>query len=203
MNARLLRREVTLILSEAFKQPTEQFVAEQRAISDFLSQAFAKLDYEISAALFENWPDLLPDLPTATAAFRQSFLFPLPSRVVPVESIYRRWTVDASSEVSFAAEKGLLLSDHGLHMKALFDSYGISIPTLYQSMPDHICLELEFAALLLEQNDEMKYRLFIAEHLNWLDDLAAEAEKLEIADYYLQLIKLTAQFLTLELRREP
>jgi TorA maturation chaperone TorD len=196
-----LRREIYLLLSEAFKQPTAQFVAEQPAMVDFLAQSFQQLGYDLPANLYENWPILLPDLPAAIAAYRQSFLFPVQSRVVPVESIYRRWTIDASAEVPFAAEKGLLLSDHGLHMKALYDTFGIMLPVEFQSTPDHLCLELEFAALLLEHNEETKHGLFIAEHLNWLDDLVAEAEKLAIPDYYRQVIKLTAQFLTLELRR--
>ena len=144
---------------------------------------------------------MLPDLPSATAAYRQSFLFPVHSRVLPVESVYRRWTSDASAEVPFAAEKGLLLSDHALHMKDLYETFGITIPEEYESMPDHLCLELEFAALLLEHDAETKYGVFIAEHLNWLADLVAEAEQKELPDYYLQLIKLTAQFLALELRR--
>jgi len=196
-----LRREVYLLLSEAYKQPTEAFVTEQPAMVDFLAQAFQKLGYDLPAALYENWPVLLPDLSTAVAAYRQTFLFPVQSRIVPVESIYRRWTVDASAEVPFAADKGLLLSDHGLHMRALYDSFGIMIPVEFQSMPDHLCLELEFAALLLEQQAEEQHHLFLAEHLNWLDELADDAENQAIPAYYLQLIKLTAQFLALELRR--
>ena len=196
-----LRREVYLLLSEAYKQPTEAYVAEQPAMVDFLTQTFQKLGYDLPAALYENWPALLPDLATATAAYRQSFVFPVHARVLPVESVYRRWTSDASAEVPFAAEKGLLLSDHALHMKDLYETFGITIPEEYESMPDHLCLELEFAALLLEHDAETKYGVFIAEHLNWLDDLVAEAEQKELPDYYLQLIKLTAQFLALELRR--
>ncbi len=196
-----LRREIYLLLSEAFKQPTAPFVAEQAAIVRFLGQALQKLDYSLPSELYENWPILLPDLPAAIAAYRQSFLFPIQSRVVPVESIYRRWTVDASAEVPFAAEKGLLLSDHGLHMKALYESYGITIPAEYQPMPDHLCLELEFAGLLLEQQAENQHRLFLSEHLSWLDELTDDADQQAIPAYYRQLIKLTAQFLTLELRR--
>ncbi len=196
-----LRREVYLLLSEAFKQPTEQFIAEQPPMVDFLARSFQQLGHDLPGDLYENWPALLPDLPSATAAYRQSFLFPVHSRVLPVESVYRRWTSDASAEVPFAAEKGLLLSDHALHMKDLYQTFGITIPEEYESMPDHLCLELEFAALLLEHDEETKYGVFIAEHLNWLKDLVAEAEQKEIPDYYLQLIKLTAQFLTLELRR--
>ena len=201
MTQNSLRREVYLLLSEAFKQPTEQFIAEQPTMVDFLAQSFQQLGHDLPGDLYENWPSLLPELPSATAAYRQSFLFPVHSRVLPVESVYRRWTSDASAEVPFAAEKGLLLSDHALHMKDLYETFGITIPEEYESMPDHLCLELEFAALLLEHDAETKYGVFIAEHLNWLDDLVAEAEQKEVPDYYLQLIKLTAQFLTLELRR--
>ena len=196
-----LRRDIYLLLSEAFKQPTEAFIAEQPAMVDFLAQAFLEIGYDLPAALYEDWPALLPDLATATAAYRQSFVFPVHSRVLPVESVYRRWTSDASAEVPFAAEKGLLLSDHALHMKDLYEAFGISLPAEYESMPDHLCLELEFAALLLEHHQEEKYALFLAEHLDWLDDLVAEAEQKAVPDYYRQLIKLTAQFLAQELRR--
>ena len=196
-----LRREVYLLLSEAFKQPTEQFIAEQPPMVDFLARSFQQLGHDLPGDLYENWPALLPDLPSATAAYRQSFLFPVHSRVLPVESVYRRWTSDASAEVPFAAEKGLLLSDHALHMKDLYETFGITIPEEYESMPDHLCLELEFAALLLEHDEESKYGMFLAEHLNWLDELAGDAEQQAIPTYYRQLIKLTAQFLTLELRR--
>lgn len=201
MTRNSLRREIYLLLSEAFKQPTAAFVAEQPAIARFLEQSLQELNYPLPRKLYEDWPALLPDLSTATASYRQSFMFPVHSRVLPVESVYRRWTTDSSAEVPFAAEKGLLLSDHALHMKDLYEAFGISLPAEYESMPDHLCLELEFAALLLEHNEEAKHGMFLAEHLNWLDELVAEAETLAIPSYYLQLIKLTAQFLSLELRR--
>ena len=201
MTRNSLRREIYLLLSEAFKQPTAAFVAEQPAIARFLEQSLQELNYPLPRKLYEDWPALLPDLSTATASYRQSFVFPVHSRVLPVESVYRRWTSDSSAEVPFAAEKGLLLSDHALHMKDLYEAFGISLPAEYESMPDHLCLELEFAALLLEHHQEEKYALFLAEHLDWLDDLVAEAEQKELPDYYRQLIRLTAQFLAQELRR--
>ena len=201
MTRNSLRREIYLLLSEAFKQPTAAFIAEQPAIARFLEQSLQELNYPLPRKLYEDWPALLPDLSTATASYRQSFVFPVHSRVLPVESVYRRWTSDASAEVPFAAEKGLLLSDHALHMKDLYEAFGISLPAEYESMPDHLCLELEFAALLLEHQETEKFALFLTEHLDWLEDLVAEAEQKEIPDYYLQLIKLTAQFLAQELRR--
>ena len=197
-----LRREIYLLLSEAFKQPTAEYIAEQPDIVTFLRQSFAALDYALPSMLYENWPELAPDLPTAAAAYRRSFLFPVQTRIVPVESVYRRWTADSSAEVPFAAEKGLLMSDHALHMKSLYDSFGITLPSGYQAMPDHLCLELEFAALLLENQEIEKYRLFIREHLDWLDEMAEDAEKKAIPGYYLQVVKVTAQFLSLELRHQ-
>ena len=202
MKHQSLRREIYLLLSEAFKQPTAEYIAEQPEVVVFLRQAFAALDYALPSILYENWPELAFDLPTATAAYRQSFLFPVQSRIVPVESVYRRWTADSSAEVPFAAEKGLLMSDHALHMKTLYDSFGITIPPEYRAMPDHICLELEFAALLLENQENEKYCLFIKEHLDWLGELEEDAEYKAIPGYYLQVVKLTAQFLSLELRHQ-
>ena len=201
MNHATLRSEIYRLLSEAYKEPTAQFVTEQPDIIRFLGQAFAGLEYDLPCLLYENWPALLPDLSAAVAAYRRSFLFPVQSRIVPVESIYRRWTHDATAEIPFAGEKGLLMSDHALHMKTLYDGYGITVPAGYRAMPDHVCLELEFAAFLLEKEETGRYFLFLKEHLDWLDELAGDAEKQDIPDYYLQVVKLTAQFLSLELQR--
>ena len=197
-----LRSEVYLLLSEAYKEPSAQFVAEQSDIVKFLSGAFAELEYDLPCLLYENWPALAPDISSAVAAHRRSFLFPVQSRIVPVESVYRRWTCDATAEVPFAGEKGLLMSDHALHMNTLYASYGITIPPGYRAMPDHICLELEFAAFLLEKKETGRYFLFLKEHLDWLDELATDAEKQDLPAYYRQVVKLTAQFLSLELRRK-
>lgn len=201
MDHNTMRCEVYLLLSEAHKQPTAEFIEDQPAIVKFLTKAFRELEYNLPATLYDNWPTIASDLESLAFAYRQSFIFPVDSRIVPVESIYRQWTYDTTAEVPFAREKGLLMSDHALHIKTLYDAYGITIPSEYQSMPDHICLELEFAAFLLEQQATEQYFIFIREHLNWLDELAKDAEKQGIPDYYHQLVKMTAQFLSLELRR--
>lgn len=201
MDHTALRAEIYRLLSEAYKQPTAEYIKEQPAIVVFLRKSLRELNYELPSSLYENWPALFHDLPVATAAFRLSFLFPVQSRIIPVESIYRRWSQDATTDIAFANEKGLLLSDHALHMKTLYTSYGITAPPEYQSMPDHICLELEFAALLLETQETERHALFAKEHLDWLDELAEDAEKFGVSDYYRQVVKLTAQFLSLELRR--
>lgn len=202
MNHDTLRSEVYLLLSEAYKQPNAQFIADQPDIFNFLSQAFRELDYNLPSTLYADWPTMANNVITLADQYRQSFIFPIQSRIVPVESIYRQWTNDKTAEVSFAKEKGLLMSDHAMHMNSLYDACGITIPTEYHSMPDHVCLELEFAAFLLEQQETERYMIFINEHLNWLNELAEDAESQGIPDFYRNVVKLTAQFLAIELRRQ-
>lgn len=196
-----LRAEVYRLLSEVFKQPTPAFVEEQSTLVDCLRHAAIELNYDLTPELYENWPMLASNLSSLTSAFRQSFLFPIESRVVPVESIYRPWTYDSTADNLCAQAKGLFMSDHALHMKALFEDHGLALPTEFLSTPDHLCLELEFAALLLDQHKLEHYAVFIQEHLNWLNGLLEDASRQQIPVYYLQAIKLTAQFLSLELRR--
>ena len=201
MSHNALRAEIYLILSAAFQKPTAEFIAEQGNMIEFLRQSFDKLDYDIPSQLYAAWPQLAGELAALTDAYYQSFVFPVGTRVVPVESVYRQWTYDETIDAPFAKEKGLLMSDHALHMSALQAAYGLAVPMEYHSMPDHIVLELEFAAVLLERGAKKEFRIFLAEHLNWLDELAADSEKQNIPAYYRQLIKLTAEFVARELRR--
>lgn len=201
MNNTCLRAEVYLLLSEAFKRPVAEFVNEQKDMVSFLTNAFSELGYNISPELYCQWASLADNLAILTDAYQQSFIYPIQSRVVPVESIYRRWTQDTTAEVPFAGEKGQLMSDYALHMNTLYNAFGLTIPSEYQGMPDHLCLELEFAAYLLLNETPDRYRGFLTEHLNWVDELSLDADKQQIPVYYRQLIKITAQFLSLELRR--
>lgn len=197
-----VRAEIYLLLSEIYKQPVESFVREQADMVRFLREGLEFLAYPIPAGLFEEWPELAKDLPTLAAAYHRSFLFPPESRIVPVESVYRPWTRDAGAEIPFGGSEGLLMSDHALHMNALYESFGLAPPPEYKPTPDHLSLELEFAALLLQRNDPERHAVFIREHLDWVDRLAEDALRQDIPAYYLQAVKLTAQFLARELRRQ-
>lgn len=201
MNNTGLRAEVYLLLSEALKKPVVEFVNEQKDIVHFLTNAFSELGYKIPPDLYCQWPSLADTLAVLTAAYQQSFTYPVHSRVVPVESIYRRWTQDTTAELPLAGEKGHLMSDYALHMNTLYNAFGLAIPGEYQAMPDHLCLELEFASYLLLHEPPDRYRNFLTEHLNWVDELCLDAEKQQIPLYYRQVIQVTAQFLSEELRR--
>lgn len=137
----------------------------------------------------------VPDLPVA---YTRSFIFPMEHRVVPVESVYRVWTKDSTANVSFAHSKGYLMGDSALHMRHLYELYALTLPVEYESFPDHLCLELEFASLLLQRGESDKYAMFLREHLDWVPELAQEAVEKEIPLFYRLVLQALDSFLTAE-----
>lgn len=200
MNRQEYRITIYQILSEALKEPREEFGEEQQKIADFLYTAFQALQYPINCESYRLWPALSRDISVLKNDYRLSFLYPVVNRVLPIESIYRQWTFDNTSEVPFAKEKGYLMSDFALHMQALYAQYQLNIPEEYTSMPDHLCLELEFCAFLIENESREHQNVFINEHFNWVEELYQDAVKQEIPLFYRQVIQVTAEFLKYEMQ---
>lgn len=188
-------------LSEALKQPTAEFIAELPELVVFLKEAYEQLAYDISPAGYEGWVEQAGGLEDLTRSHYECFFYPGENRIVPVESVYRQWTFDNTAEVPFAQEKGYLMSDAALHMKAIYREFGLSIPREYDAMPDHLCLELEFAAFLLEQDDPEWYRVFLAEHLDWVDELAEDAAKKDAGRFYREVLTVVKEFVSWEQRQ--
>lgn len=198
MNSQEYRVNICHILSEALKEPRNEFGDEQQDIVDFFQKAFEVLQYPIASESYASWPKLSRDINILKNDYRLSFLYPVVNRVLPIESIYRQWTLDDTAEVPFAKEKGHLMSDFALHMQALYNQYQLSIPKEYSSMPDHLCLELEFYAFLLENENPERQKVFINEHLNWVDELYQDGVKQDIPLFYRQVIGVIAEFLKYE-----
>lgn len=189
------RKGVLAILAELLQEPTDNLVGELPAMVRYLHEAFSALDYPVPLLAYNDWPKLAGDREALTRAYNQSFVFPPESRVVPVESVYRQWTGDSSAQVPFAKEKGYLMSDAALHMKALYEGYGLELPPDFGATPDHLGLELEFACFLLEKESAERQAIFWQEHLDWVDELSEEAEKTGIPLFYRQVLKVIADFL--------
>lgn len=121
--------------------------------------------------------------------------------IVPVESIYKVWTTDPSCEMPFARETGLLQGDSAQHLYQVYREIGFELPTVYADRPDHLVLELEFMALLVEAADPTVQRLFITQHLDWIPQLIADAAQKEVPLLYLELFRWIEGFLVLERER--
>lgn len=95
----------------------------------------------------------------------------LPFALMPVESLYRPWSQAAGNQ--FGATRGLYMGDSAQHMADLYAALDIEVPEQFAAMPDHLSLELEFLALLLEAGNLQGAREFVADHLAWLGDYDA------------------------------
>ncbi|MCL2883315.1 MAG: molecular chaperone TorD family protein [Coriobacteriia bacterium] len=103
---------------------------------------------------------------------RRYFTGGLPQSVVPVESLYRQWTVRTDSELCFSHEKGFYNGDAAGHMRYLYQSLDLHIESEQQLHPDHLSLELSFAAMLVGYGRPADVALFIGEHFGWLSDFS-------------------------------
>ncbi|MFZ5827883.1 MAG: TorD/DmsD family molecular chaperone [Bacillota bacterium] len=118
--------------------------------------------------------------------------------VRPVESIHKVWTTDPTATLPIANQKGWLGGDAAAHLRALYEAMQISIPPDFAHAPDHLALELEFMSLLIEQGTQEQQELFRAQHLDWLNDLAADARSRGAPLFYQDLLELTAAFVSLD-----
>jgi TorA maturation chaperone TorD len=181
-----------VLISEGFKIPSENFVKEWKSpeLTKYFYEVFKSLAYNIPLANYEGLAQAVKDIAEQRNLYYQS----LEGKLLPVESIYRQWTFDRTAEVPFAKEKGYLMSDAALHMNALYQQYGLEIPEDYSGMPDHLCLEFEFMAFLVENETLEKQTLFLNEHLDWLEEFYQTAVEKGITGFYAILLKLAIAF---------
>jgi len=76
----------------------------------------------------------------------------------------------------------MYMGDHALHMRSLYKQFNVSIPEHFNAMPDHLALELEFYALLMESGREDDAATFVADHLDWLGTYRQKLEERAAAE---------------------
>ena len=195
MSTKELRSNLYALLSEGFKEPTETFVQEWKSpeLTAYFHQSFVQLAYTIPLVCYTNLSCQIQEIAEQRIAFYEAFEG---RRLLPIESIYRQWTFDESAEVPFAKEKGYLMSDSALHMLELYRQYDMELPAEFQSKPDHLCLELEFMSFLVAHGNEKMQRLYLAEHLDWLDAFHRDAIDKGITGFYASLVALVREFVS-------
>lgn len=117
-----------------------------------------------------------------------------------VESTYKPWTGDRQCGMVFAASKGLVMGDPALHMRELYRQSSLEVPEEYRSMPDHLCLEMEFLALLYRWAAPEQIARFIADHLDWIAEFEESVGKAAAHPFYRSAVELLHLFLRCETR---
>ncbi|MDP2794767.1 MAG: molecular chaperone TorD family protein [Sulfurisoma sp.] len=171
-------------LSEFFKEPSADFAEDVASgrLAGFFDERLRLLglDPAPSRGLAASG-DVRAQL---DSEYRRLFLGPLPPYIVPVESVYKKWSNDPGCHLPMAQEKGLLMGDPAVDMMRRYQAEGIEIPEALGSMPDHAALLFEYMSHLSLGGDEQACKEFMAKHLDWLDDLARDIEAAGAGDFY-------------------
>ncbi|MCL4424333.1 MAG: molecular chaperone TorD family protein [Firmicutes bacterium] len=141
---------------------------------------------------------LMTEKDDLTNRYWESFESPLGRRVYLIESYYRTWTADPTSESPIAGRQGFLMSDHALHMQGLLALAGMTVPPGFEGRPDHLSLELEFMSLLCRDAAREAQAQFFGDHLTWVKEAGAAVEETAIDDLYLMVIRTLMSFLETE-----
>lgn len=165
----------------------------QQEIQADLSALFEQIDFQAGILRLQQLPAQL-NFMELTGLYKSSFLSPGPNKLTPVESIYKNWTDLPGSSLTISKAKGFLLGDPAMHMKFLLQSLQIDVPAEFATTPDHLLLELEFAALLLQMNNPQFKQEFLNDHLDWTGLLVADARDKGWQGFYLQWLELIDAF---------
>jgi TorA maturation chaperone TorD len=115
-----------------------------------------------------------------------------------VESVHKAWTLDPECRLSHARDKGYAMGDPALHMIELYRSFGLEMPEGFSGLPDHIVLELEFLALLLENHSEEEAHTFIKDHLDWIGRMVRRGREHQPSLFYISVLEALEAFIESE-----
>ena len=164
------------------------------SLLSLIAPLFSHLKHEDYGHVLRNaaWQDVRaaagPSLGDALAlpswqvrsSFQNELLVPgMPLAAMPVESLYKPWSSQEGN--AFGATRGLYLGDPARHLVEVYAKLGVEVPEAFASMPDHLTLELELTALLLDAGNDAAARQLAADHLDWLGDYdAALADRADL-----------------------
>lgn len=195
-----MRAETYEVLSECYKPPSEEFArdVEKGGLYEFFSNAFRELELNIDLSGLLIGKEAFPVLKKEYSAL---FLGPLPPYVVPVESIYKKWSGETECRLTIATVEGYIMGDPAVDMLRKYRQAGIETPLEYAAAPDHISLELEYMALLCKLASSELQRDFLMQHLDWVEELRSEICTLSRSNFYKTVANATAAFVKQETER--
>lgn len=106
---------------------------------------------------------------------------------IPCESIY-------------TSPKKIFMQEAWEDVRSIYQQHGLAKDGAFKDlMEDHIALELEFMARLVESRAPEAEKSFLEKHLlNWVEDFVADIEKYARQDFYKAVGRITLGFLRME-----
>lgn len=194
------KEELFLTLAEFYKVPTEDLYNEINTgdIDQKVKVIFEIVDYDYS-----NLPtlkDSFTDYADMKKIYQDCFSGVTNPYAPAIESVYKVWTEDPTSEV-INNTKGYLYGDAALHIKYLFEQFNIEIPPEYNKKPDHLTLLLEFLSFLISNRLDKEVKQYISDHFDWLEDFKNQLQKLENSTFYINVTDIVIQATQSELKK--
>lgn len=181
--------EIFRILSEFYKFPEIGFyeALQQREIWCELAEAMQK--HGFSSDVFDELQEhiMFASYEDMKRAYCLTFISIGRTAAVPVESVYKVWTTDRSSGMSFADSKGYLMGDSALHVRYMLERLQIELPEELSKQPDHISVLLELLGYFVDQRGVQETRQFLRDHFDWLADFKAQIQQVHGHKLYLHI----------------
>ncbi|GAV22184.1 TorD/DmsD family molecular chaperone [Carboxydothermus pertinax] len=174
------RVEIYRILAAAMSEPDQEFY---RWLKKDGVEAFKELGVNLGE---------IPNLPELSQSYQEYFGLYAP-KVSLIESVYRKWSRDPEVDPVMANSRGFLMSDHALHVAALYEKAGLIIPEDFSGMPDHLVLELEFMAMLVENNHPGQ-KDFLSDHLSFIEQVVEKAREENLQGIYREIVEFLGKF---------
>ena len=150
--------------SLASRRPLQEFLSEQELCSLFTPPSFEE----------------------ARRFAARHFTGGLPASAMPVESLYRPWSLDGS--VALPTEGGRYGGQSARYVAELCERLGLEVPPAFAAYPDHLALELDLLAVLLRSGMAPEARTFLMERFAWLTDYRRRLLELGDASFHIALV---------------
>ena len=99
---------------------------------------------------------------------RRHFIGGLAASALPVESLYVPWAPRDQRALTHAT--GHYQSTRSLYMRDLLAALGLTLPEALGTYPDHLTVQLEVLAFLIEEGALAEAQQFLQERFAWLSD---------------------------------
>lgn len=109
---------------------------------------------------------------------------------IPVESVYKVWTIDKSFQINIACQKGYLMGDSAQHILHIIETMGLEIPEEFSKTPDHLAILLELLSHMLGNCRPDEINLFLQEHFDWLEDFLITLREVGVKSLYIEVTQL-------------
>jgi TorA maturation chaperone TorD len=149
--------------------------------------------------LIEGDPEVL--LKELTEAYELHFSGLKGENIPLIESYYKPWTLDPHCTLPFASSKGLCMGDSAIHLLEIYRLCDIQVAKDFESMPDHLAIELEFLSYLYRWATDVEIRKFIENHLDWIPLLKEESKQIPLHPFYRSVLEVLDLFVNRERNR--